>query len=241
MIFVQGNHDVVSAEGLSREGEHDTLDYGVYVIHEVAYPSDGGNISVVNIVASNLETYLQEKVENNNNLPIFVISHLPLHYSTRTRDQGAGAHAELIFEVLNEYAGKGQNIIYLFGHNHSSSYDDYLGGSSVFLTKGDTIYIPELYNTSGVPKAQELQFTYINAGYVGYRNSDNFSADKSLTMTVFQIEGQTVKIERFNTQGLCNLKQKGVWDKYRHETAAMYGVEESYRDKIYESPQIIGE
>ena len=158
----------------------------------------------------------------------------------RTYREAVGLYAEYIFEVLNEYAKEGQNIIYLYGHNHNSwGYDDYLGGSSVYLTKGDTIYIPKLDKHTEVPNKKTLQFTYMNAGYVGYSYSENAGADKTLSMTVFHIDGETVKIERFSAQGSCDLKAKGVWSEYGQETAADYGAEESYLEKVYGSPQII--
>ena len=125
-------------------------------------------------------------------------------------------------------------------------YDDYIGGSSVYLTKGDTIYIAQIDEIAAyadkskdVPNERELYFTYMNAGYVGYSNSDNTGADKTLTMTVFHIEGEKVTIERYSSKGLHNLKSKGVWSAYSSENATTYGAEEMYLDKVYESPQTI--
>ncbi len=240
MIFSQGNHDVAFSEGLSREGENDTPEYGVFVIHEDEFAADGGYFGSVERIASDLEEYLQEKVDKKYKRPIFVVSHVPLHYSMRTYRESSGLYSEYIFEVLNEYGKKGQNIIYLYGHNHNSwGYDDYLGGSSVYLTKGDTIYISQLDKNTEVPNAKELHFTYLNAGYVGYSYSENAGADKTLSMTVFHIDGETVTIERFGSLGSCNLKAKGVWSNYSSETAATYGAEDGYLDKVYESPQYI--
>lgn len=238
MIFTQGNHDEAFSEGLTGEGANDTPEYGVFVIHEDEYAADGGYSGAVQRIASDLEKYLQEKVDKKYKRPIFVVSHVPLHYSMRTYRESCGLYSEYIFEVLNQYAKQGQNIIYLYGHNHNSwGYDDYLGGSSVYLTKGDIIYIPQIEKNTEVPNAQELQFTYLNAGYVGYSYSENAGANKMLTMTVFHIDDETVKIERFGSTGPCNLKAKGVWSQYSSETAATYGAEDSYLEKTYESPQ----
>ena len=247
MIFVQGNHDEAYSNGLSRTGDNDTQAYGVYVIHEDEYPGDGGTFKQVEDVALKLETYLQEKVEMNNKKPIFVVSHLPLHYSMRTYNEGASVYAKYIFDVLNKYAEEGQTIIYLYGHNHNTwGYDDYLGGSSVYLTKGDTIYIAQIDKdvasidkSKEMPNARELNFTYMNAGYVGYSYSANADADKTLTMTVFRIEGEKVTVERYSASGVVDLKAKGVWSAYSSETASTYDADEKYIDKIYESPQVI--
>lgn len=57
----------------------------------------------------------------------------------RTRNDGDKQHANYIFNVLNDAGGNGLNIVFLYGHDHSNGWDDYLGGASVYLTKGDSI------------------------------------------------------------------------------------------------------
>ena len=104
-------------------------------------------------------------------------------------------------DVVNE-AAKELDIVYLFGHDHSKGWDCYMGGSSVYKAKGDTILIPqfseEKVNTN-VYTEEELRFTYLNAGYVGYYmncgpeehaagEKDLYSAaDETLTGTIFEI------------------------------------------------------
>ncbi|MBQ4284136.1 MAG: metallophosphoesterase, partial [Lachnospira sp.] len=197
MIFVQGNHDIAGAAGLSASGANDTNEYGVYVIHEDDFPMDGGTDEGVRKVAGELDDYLKAKADAGYEQPIFVVSHVPLHYSTRTRVDGVGKYAQYIFEVLNQRAAEGQTIIYMFGHNHNSwGYDDYLGTGSVYLTEGDELYVGKLGATSAVPTEYELHFTYMNAGYIGYNFSETQGADTTLTMTVFQIEDGLVTVER---------------------------------------------
>ena len=69
--------------------------------------------------------------------------------------------------MLNDASDKGLNLFFLFGHNHSSGYDDYLGGSCVFLPAGSTIPVAD---AGGFAKehyhSQQINFTYLNAGYI---------------------------------------------------------------------------
>ena len=242
MVFAQGNHDVTGAEGLSPSGANDTADYGVYVIHEDDYPWCGGAEETVLSTASALENYLKAKDDEGYNKPIFVVSHLPLHYTMRTYKDGDGKYGEYIFNVLNKYGAKGQNIIFLYGHNHNSwGYDDYLGGSAVYLAQGDTMYVSKVGDAASVPNAHELAFTYVNAGYVGYNYSGNAGSDKELTMTVFSVTGNAVTVERYSASGVHNMKSQGVWSSVVGETKATYGAEDTYLQKCYESPQLIGD
>ena len=56
---------------------------------------------------------------------------------------------------------KGLNIFFLFGHDHSNGWDDYLGGSCVCLEKGDTINIAKKGNQFKW-ETKTLNFTYIH-------------------------------------------------------------------------------
>lgn len=242
MIFVQGNHDVAGSDGLSLSGANDTEDYGVYVIHEDEYAAGGGTQEGVQTVANALDDYLQKKTDAKYKKPIFVVSHLPLHYTTRTRNGGDGKYAQYIFEVLNKHAAAGQTIIYMYGHNHNSwGYDDYVGASAVYLSKGDEIYVAKAKNYSAVPTEYELQFTYMNAGYVGYNFTETPGADKTLTMTVFQIEDDLVTVERYSASGIHNMKSQGYWanTSYQVDSKDNYGADDSYLNKVYKSPQTI--
>lgn len=190
-IMIQGNHETYGSLSpsnnslLDATGEHDTDYYGVYAINY----EDFGSAS------SGLKTYLDGKTDYSK--PIFVLTHQPLHATNRSGTVDATA----IFNVLNEAGGKGLNIIFLFGHNHSGSYDDYLGGGAIYLKKGDTMRV------YGGSSTETLNFTYMNCGYVGYSNS---GADNSLTMTAFEIYDDEVIIKRYDAKGLHNLKSKGV-------------------------------
>ena len=64
-----------------------------------------------------------------------------------------------------------------------------------------------------------LNFTYMNAGYIGYYSTSESSTDATVTMSVFLIRGDEVIITRYDEEinlnknkiGVHNLKSKGVW------------------------------
>ena len=239
MIWVQGNHDGDSLVGttLSSGGAHDTENYGVYVINEQDYMWYNNDEDTIRNTATALKTYLDEKVEEGYAAPVFVMSHLPLHYSMRTLKGGNdGMHANYIFDVLNEAGADGLNIIFLFGHNHSHGWDDYIGGAAIYLTKGDSINIAQ--NSTTTYTTETLNFTYLNAGYVGYYGSTGNGSDQTLTMTVFEIGDDQVTVSRYDENGLHNLKAKGVYggeypdNKY---ASPVYAADTT----VVESPQVI--
>ena len=237
-IYVQGNHDpdsMIENGILTSGGANDTEDYGVFVVHEKDYMWQFGDRSTVQTTAESLRLYLEEKLSVGYDQPIFVISHLPLHYSMRTYCNGDAKDADLLFNVLNDAGAKGLNIIYLFGHDHAQGWDDYMGGASVYLRVGDKINIARGNNTSF--KEETLRFTYLNTGYVGYYSDDNATGvDRTLTMTVFEITGNRVVISRYSKDGLHNLKSVGKIG------SKVEDVEKDYYEPntlSYESPQIL--
>ena len=233
-VYVQGNHDGDALVGstLSDSGAHDTNAYGVFVINEKDYMWYNDDEATIKKTAENLKGYLDGKRDEGYAKPIFVVSHLPLHYSMRTRAGGGdGKYANYIFDVLNEAGANGLNIIFLYGHDHSNGWDDYLGGAAVYLKKGDQINIAQGSQT--VFEAKTLNFTYMNAGFTGYYDNHN-GADDTLTMTVFSITGDTVAVERYSADGVHNLKSSGVTNSYKNESG--------YYDPnttVYGSPQDI--
>ena len=249
-VHVQGNHDQVTAGtgGLAKSGANDPTGdsagkYGVFVINEDDYmwASNANNSSttytgmsaeaIVKQTAARLESYLSEKKGAGFTAPIFVVSHLPLHYSMRTYNDGDGKYANYIFDVLNKAGAAGLNIIFLYGHDHSNGWDDYLGGSCVYLAKGDKINIAQGNKTTF--NVEKLNFTYMNAGYTGYYSAVNSGAETTLTMTVFKITGDTVTVERYDANGKHNLKSAGVTNSYQKES----GYDPN--TTVYGSPQTI--
>ena len=232
MVFVEGNHDAANANGLATSGAHDADAYGVYVINEDDYMWNNNNETTIQSTANALDAYLDAKVTEGYHNPIFVVSHLPLHYSMRTYNDGDGRYANYIFDVLNEAGANGLNIIFLYGHDHSNGWDDYLGGSCVYLAKGDKINIAQASKTNF--NVETLNFTYMNAGFTGYYDNHN-GADDTLTMTVFKITGDTVQVERYDANGKHKLKSKGFTNSYKNESGYAPNT------TVYESPQTIAQ
>ena len=243
MVYTSGNHDVYSADGLSESGDNDPEDggYGVYAINEDDYmwasnpgysESYSGKTAqeIISETAAGLEDYLSKKASEQFTQPIFIVSHLPLHYNLRTRLDGDAMYADLIFDVVNKYAEAGLNIIYLYGHDHSNGWDDYLGGSAVFLHNGDSINIAQ--SSKFVFDEEKLAFTYMNAGFVGYYDNHN-GADDALTMSVFEIYDDKVEISRYDSEGIHNLKSAGVHNFYKGESDSDYAVNDSVVEGTY--------
>ena len=220
-IYTEGNHDAPDLPGLSPTGNNDPAGgkYGVFVINEEDYDQfgDGGEAT-----AAMMQTYFDEKRADPTwgNKPIFVLCHVPLHYSMRTETSNSGKTARPMVDVLNEAGANGLNILFLFGHNHSGGYDDFLGAGSVYLKKGDTMIVPEYgdnfkYNWETVT----LNFTYMNVGYVGYNADNGYGADVALTVTTYRIQADgSVIITRWDEDGIHNLKSAGVRNTVLQDT-----------------------
>lgn len=214
MLFVQGNHDIDITTGLSKSGNNDPKSraYGVYIIHEDQYPQYNWDNSeeLVEKTAADLKKYLDEKAKAGWKKPIFVLSHVCLHWGNRTIKEGSAIYGKYLVDVLNEAGAKGLNVIFMYGHDHSGGYADYLGGGAIYFKKGDRIEV-----CTGEKKGHEsrtINFTYMNAGYIGYYSTDEATADNAVTMSVFRIqEDGSVIITRYDTQGVHKLKSKGVW------------------------------
>ena len=208
MTFAQGNHDPDTTGGLTGWGNLDPAygDYGLYVVEDPTLAQEWGSYDAASVAA--LQLYLDNKVAIGYSKPIFIMNHFPLHWGYRTQKDGVGTNAYRFFNVINDAAGKGLNIIYLFGHNHSNGYDDSMGGSSIFLKKGDTIQVCQ--GSKKEYKDETLNFTYMNSGYTGYYTSPMENAEDTLTMSVFRIRGNEVIISRYSKDGVSNLKSAGV-------------------------------
>ena len=212
-IYTEGNHDAPDLPGLSPTGNNDPAGgkYGIFVINEEDYDQfgEGGEAA-----AAMMQAYFNEKLADPTwgNKPIFVLCHVPLHYSMRTETSNSGKTARTMVDVLNEAGANGLNILFLFGHNHSGGYDDFLGAGSVYLKKGDQMIVPQYganykYNWDTVT----LNFTYMNVGYVGYNADNGYGADVALTVTTYRIQSNgDVIITRWDKNGEHNLKSAGV-------------------------------
>lgn len=226
IILVQGNHDPVGTAELAESGANDPAHgkYGIFVINEDDYmwrqgkkPSNG-NVDVsddaetVAETARNLDAYLTQKYKEKFSAPIFICSHLPLHYSMRCYNDGDGTYAKYIFDCLNRHAERGLKIFFLYGHNHSNGWDNYIGGARVFLLPGKEIPVAVPADNRRCT-GERLAFTYMNAGFTGYVSTTdpNDGADRMLTMSVFEISADgNVVVKRYSASGPCELNAPGV-------------------------------
>ncbi len=217
-VMIQGNHDFFISP-LDETGPHDTEEYGVYAINEKDFMYQQGTLAngedTVKKTAADLEVYLNAKVDQQYNKPIFIINHVPLHHSSRSEDN---RYAYYLFDVINKAGSHGLTIFYLFGHNHGNSYDAHLGEGSIYLKPGEIIYVPNGSTTVKDSKTiygateKTLNFVYMNAGYTGYIGTaaEGF-ADNTLTSTVFAIYDDRVEVKRYDANGLHNLKSEGKY------------------------------
>ena len=238
MVFIKGNHDPMT-DGIAASGAHDTDAYGVFVINEDDYMWKNSDKARIRRTADNLKAYLDNKQPDGK--PIFVLSHLPLHYSTRTYFDGDDRYGKYIFDVLNEAGDRGLTIFYLYGHNHSQGFDSYLGGSVNFLTTGDQIWLanPE-GSQKDKPTAYNLKFTYMNAGFVGHYVECPDGVDTAMTMSVFEIHEGYVVVKKFDKDDLHVLRSgTGAYTKYKNRTDTEKTFDYTPNTKTYESPQTV--
>ena len=204
VIYVQGNHDLNATKGLDASYGHDMGAFFVFVMHEEDFPwKQGGTLAqsgnatdhktAVENTAKELDQFLAERIRNKDTEPIFIAAHVPLHYTRRTTSSGDGdnKYAKMIVDVLNKYGDK-LTIIYLFGHNHSDNYDDYLGGPVVFLPAGESMPVPK--NSTTEIYYPTLKFTYMNSGYIGPYGGD-WKTEQ--TSSIFEIYDNRVVVKRY--------------------------------------------
>ncbi len=246
-IFLQGNHEEkapIGTNGLSgpnrddagKLGVFDTEHYGLYLLHEDYHPFkvSGYTDQKIDEAAAELKEYLDAKLAESYSKPIFIAAHVPLHYNLWMH---SGLHAKPFFDVINEAAGKGLNIIYLFGHDHGG-YDQYLGGTDIFLPAGSVIIVPDR-GTKATKQQYSLNFTYMTAGLSAYLIDDH--SENQLSGTVFEVYDDKVLIKRYNdstdraNNGLTNVGNVG--EARPANTAA--GLLHSYYPKEYNSPQTV--
>lgn len=219
IIFVQGNHDAMSGS-ISESGLHEYKDYLVYVLNtENDYPWTQGDgpekRDTVMRASRDLKECLDGLAESGETRPVFIAGHLPLHFTARTsslHSTGDNMYSKYIFDVVNE-AAESLDVIYVFGHNHSNTWDAYLGGSCVYRGTGDTVLIPvagESTSYTDEYSEEKLIFTYMNAGFTGYYHSCGTDTDDALTCTVAEIYGDRIVITRYDAEGMHLLCGSGT-------------------------------
>lgn len=125
-------------------------------------------------------------------VPIFVLTHFPIHYFGGRTTGNAAA----LVETLNKYP----NVVLLWGHNHS-----------VFDTYYDTVYKPGAYlEIDGAGTEAEINFTYAAAGcmsdeeYTGPEGGSAFIRGKALVVDI--VDGE-LDFTYYNMAGEAQPKQ----------------------------------
>ena len=225
-LFIQGNHDNIDYP--YNEGANEYEEYIVYCVNATYHNSKAGGFpwkqgkdaeseTSVKMAAEKMKAYFEECIEEKESRPVFIMVHLPLHFTGRTSSLygvGDNLYSSYLFEVINE-AAEALDIVYLFGHNHSNGWDNYMGGSRIFKQPGDTILIPDLSKKNGAVtdyyKEETLNFTYLNAGYIGYMK-DSTSADE-LTATVCTIYKDKLVFHRYSEDGMVAIGANGAYNE----------------------------
>lgn len=253
IVFVQGNHDQLT-DSITAAGLHEYDNYLVYVLNtEYGFPWKQGRDTLfrdrVIDASAEMQECFNKLAEDGETRPLFIAGHVPLHFTARTSSRhttGDNMYAEYVFDTVNK-AAESLDIVYLVGHNHSKGWDCYLGGSSIFKRPGDTILIPEAGgNTANTDSYTEepLNFTYMNAGYLGYymncgpEELDNgtydmyHAADETLTGSVCEIMPDELIISRYSAEGLHPLSWDGEGDPYKNYIDSELIGEEAYSLRV---------
>ena len=222
LTCIQGNHDN-AVSGFAKTGFNDMGEYCLYCINEddfrwqqYKYPEAEAKIKAL---ADDIKKCLDSMIEKNDLRPVIVMTHVPLHLSFRY-DGGDNWYSSYVFDVLNE-AGKTLDITFLFGHNHSAPYDDYIGGSVNFFAPGNKILIPTVGGAGSGYTEETLNFVYTNYGYVGY--SYNFATESStdvLTVGVIRLCDDSVKYVKYTEDGLYSMQSVDRKNPVAHSDSA---------------------
>lgn len=218
-IQVEGNHDPNTQIGLVTSGLIEYDEFLVYILNEDDMPWDmytEASKAVVEAAADKLSDCMSQLIASGETRPVFIASHTGLHYDA-ARDDGNNQYTYIMFDAINE-AAKDLDIIFMFGHNHSTG-DPEVGGSVVYKAVGDTLYVPteDCYDESGkgyndrlnIGRASTLNFTYLNYGYVGYLGARlantgdfaNLNPETVLTISEINIYDDVITLSRYSAGG----------------------------------------
>lgn len=236
ILFEQGNHDALT-DSIASSGLHEYDNYLVYVLNtEYDFPWKQGKVSgcheKVDKAAEDMKECFDKLTASEEARPVIIAGHVPLHYTARTSSKhttGDNLYSSVIFDVVNR-AAESLDIIYLYGHDHSKGWDCYMGGACVYKAPGDGLLLPVFHDddvNSDQFEEKKLNFTYLNAGYVGYYincapveySSDPDSvyraADETLTCTVCEIYPDRIEITRYDENGRHVLGAAGEGNPYK--------------------------
>lgn len=206
-LILQGNHDPADTSNIPESGAYEYDEFIVYMLNEDDYPTKQGEEAVHDVVvesADKLGEYLDGCIARKEGRPIIIASHGGLHYDI-DRTDGNNQYAYELFNVVNEKALY-LDIIFMFGHNHTNG-DELVGGSITFFKKGDELPVcheDSIANRSGTKT--ELNFTYMNYGYIGYigdihNNPSELEVTDKLVVSSITIYDDTIEVSRYSKNG----------------------------------------
>ena len=152
--------------------------YLVYTINETDMQSDTG-------AASEFTTWHNGLTAAEKTLPIFIMSHLPLH-ARRGDNKGAAAWYSAI-----STAAESSDIVFFWAHNHTgeSSADT----NAYYVAKDGTESFTVYNGSTVVPN-----FTYMNAGYI---DANGQSPKRKPVATTVQITADSLVFQDYTTSG----------------------------------------
>lgn len=178
-VIFDGRSEAAVQNGTnSRDAKH-LIVYGLNYDAAIIRNGDTVTYSYENVLPE-LETFLQQTAEQYQGETVIISAHSGLHILGKqpgSVNLSTGLPlAEWIgenpynldksydmAELLNRYAEDyGMDIVFLFGHNHSRSENEFL------LTDGDTIVSTQRYSDRSFGE-QTVHFTYAHAGYLSTR------------------------------------------------------------------------
>lgn len=218
-VQVEGNHDTAEVDGFVPTGGYEYDDVIVYVLNEDDMPwsmYSESDKAVCEATAKKMTEYFDSLIKAGETRPVIIASHTCLHYDA-ARNDGNNQYAYIVFDAINE-AAKKLDIIFMFGHNHSTG-DPEIGGGLAFKAVGDTIYVSDedCYDSTGkgyqdrlnIGRAEKLNFTYMTYGYVGYiggRLNDNevysgLNPSTALTVSEMNIYDDKITVTVYSAGG----------------------------------------
>ena len=130
-------------------------------------------------------------------IPIFVLTHFPLHYWYGRGEERYMKHANEVIDVLNEHP----NVVVLWGHNHSDFDDNYYtplfaGDEIVINPKGETRTLNFSYMAAGC--TADAEYTGPSAGSAATQTKGlvvTIDAEGGLSYKYMTMDGQEMNIE----------------------------------------------
>ncbi|NLV35100.1 MAG: hypothetical protein GXY17_00270 [Clostridiaceae bacterium] len=231
-IYTTGNHEQYAGPGAGGDYENQRnsnptakrlIQSGVaastedYVVYCFGASNDGSSRLVQEFTEQQieqLESFLNSE-NANSNIPVFIMSHYPLHYNGNRIVE----RSEEVIAILNEHP----NVFFLWGHNHSDVGDMEVGYDNI-LKAGDTI--TTLNNENGTPSTKQIQFTYTAAGCMSdgeYYSSSaavlgkgivaeitDIAGQKQVSLTYYNLDGESFSVEGKNTVAAVTLSKPEI-------------------------------